>query len=116
MGLGHPPLVLLRAGATEPELLEGQGLPAGLFPGEAPGALDLTLAAGDLLVAYTDGITERERADGEPYGLERLQAAVVRHRDLAPAALGEAVVADVDAFAGEAVASDDQTLLVVRAG
>jgi serine phosphatase RsbU (regulator of sigma subunit) len=116
VGLGHPPLVLLRAGATEPELLEGQGLPAGLFPGEAPGALDLTLAAGDLLVAYTDGITERERADGEPYGLERLQAAVVRHRDLAPAALGEAVVADVDAFAGEAVASDDQTLLVVRAG
>jgi serine phosphatase RsbU (regulator of sigma subunit) len=72
---GHPPPVLLRAGA-EPVLLQADGCVLG-----ASGAMryenhGTTLDIGDLLVLYTDGLTEARSASGVPFGTERLLEAI----------------------------------------
>jgi len=71
------------------------------------------LAPGDLLVAYSDGVTEAER-DGEHFGEERLVEVLRRHADAAPDAILSAVLAGVQEF-GAGEQSDDLTLLVARA-
>lgn len=75
-----------------------------------------TLAAGDWLCAISDGITEAMNERGELYGarrLERLLAGMPRAAE--PAAVAEAVLDDVRQFVGAASASDDLTLLVLKA-
>lgn len=114
VGMGHPPVLLLPAGAAAPVVLAGAGLPAGMFAGSPYDAQARAVGAGDLLLAFTDGLIEAERADGEPFGLERLADALVAHRDRDLPALGAALVAAVGAFAGVAEVADDQTLLLVR--
>ena len=77
---GRPPTAgsgsaAVRAGGGH-ELLAAQGPPLGLFPGHPYGSGALTLAPGDLVVLYTDGITEAANPDDEEFGLERLVALV----------------------------------------
>ena len=60
-GCGHPGPAVVRADGRV-EILEGDGMPLGLFPDSVPGRLDLELRQGDVLFFYTDGVTEaRER-------------------------------------------------------
>jgi len=70
--------------------------------------------SGDLLALYTDGLTEARNADGEFYGVERLQASFEEAYGLAAADALEAVWSDVAAFRGTAAQSDDATLLLAR--
>lgn len=114
VGMGHPPVLLLPAGAAAPTTLSGDGLPAGMFGGTGYRASSCEVADGDLLLAFTDGLIEAERPDGEPFGLDRLAAALAAGRDLPLPELGAALVAAVEAFTGEVELSDDQTLLLVR--
>lgn len=58
---GHPGPAVVRADGRV-ELLEGDGLPLGLFPDSQPSHADLELSAGDLLFFYTDGVTEARNA------------------------------------------------------
>ena len=79
----------------------------------APDTVDL--APGDLLVLYTDGISEAVNPAGEQYGRERLRALI----EAAPAGcaardLAQRIRDDLGRFAGEAEQADDITLLVVR--
>jgi sigma-B regulation protein RsbU (phosphoserine phosphatase) len=71
------------------------------------------LAEGDVLVLYTDGITDAARADGERFGAERFATLVDRHCRVSAASVVEAVVAEVAAFEGPEPA-DDIALLVLR--
>jgi serine phosphatase RsbU (regulator of sigma subunit) len=74
----------------------------------------VSLAAGDLLVAYSDGIPDAVNADVDDYGLERLIALLDRNRSQPVAEVCQAVFDDVFAFRGAAPAFDDITVLVVR--
>ena len=75
----------------------------------------LTLAAGDTLVLFTDGITEATNATDELYGDDRLRALLDTNRQHARAdGIVSATVADVRRFVGNAPQFDDQTMLVVR--
>ncbi len=112
---GHNPAALLRAGSTEVEWLRTKGLGLGLKRNARFEQLERTLASGDLLLLYTDGLTEALNPAGEDFGEERLAAGLVRHRTLPVTALRDALVSDVDAFAGEAPQHDDMTIIVVRA-
>lgn len=69
---------------------------------------------GDLLVLFSDGITEAPNRREEPFGEDRLVAVVKQTRELPARAICDAILAAVRTFTGDRPAPDDQTLLVVR--
>jgi serine phosphatase RsbU (regulator of sigma subunit) len=73
---------------------------------------EITLALGDTVVLFTDGITEARNDDRACYGLDRLCAQIELHRALSPARLQAALLADVLAFSPSP--EDDVTLVVLR--
>jgi sigma-B regulation protein RsbU (phosphoserine phosphatase) len=75
--------------------------------------VEVPLAPGDRWVFFTDGITDRQSPDGTMFDVERLAAAVARHGQDPPAAMADAIVAELDAFSDGVEPEDDQTLLVV---
>jgi sigma-B regulation protein RsbU (phosphoserine phosphatase) len=74
----------------------------------------VTLNAGDVLVSFTDGISEAMNASDEEFGEERLIAAVSPARTLSPPALITHLMTAADTFAGSAPQHDDMTLVVAR--
>ena len=108
---GHnAPLLVHRGGAVE--RLETGGLVMGVFPDAEYREGSASVASGDRLVLYTDGITEARDDAGEEYGAARLEAAVLGSRALDAAAIHAAVMSEVTAFAVNGF-DDDATLLVV---
>jgi sigma-B regulation protein RsbU (phosphoserine phosphatase) len=111
---GHvPPFILHRGGRIE-TLREG-----GMVLGPSPDALYqrgfARLETGDLLVLYTDGITEcTHHATGEEFGLARLQRLVRRHAARPAAEIVDLVFQAVSRYAGSGQPEDDQTLVVLR--
>jgi serine phosphatase RsbU (regulator of sigma subunit) len=79
--------------------------------GEVP-CSEHALRAGDRLVFYTDGITDRQAPDGTMYDPERLTAALARLGRFAPTAIVDQIVAELDRFAGGQEPEDDQTLVI----
>ena len=113
---GHPPPLLVGPGRRVGPAACGETRML-LFGDLGPMACERQdLAAGDRLVLFTDGLPDREGADGQPYDLDRLAAVASRHAAQAPAAVVAALVADVEAFAGGRESEDDQTLLVIGIG
>ena len=74
----------------------------------------LQLEPGDLLVAFSDGVTEARNTEGEEFGEERLLACLESHRDLAPSALLNRLLDTVQQFSAGAGQRDDLTALVLR--
>jgi serine phosphatase RsbU (regulator of sigma subunit) len=109
---GHP-LPLIRRGGTV-STLPGDTAMCVLWDelGDVPTA-EHQLAAGDVVVFYTDGITERQTADGSMFDLDRLSAVLARSGAAPPDAIATAIVAELDQFASGQEPDDDQTLLVV---
>jgi sigma-B regulation protein RsbU (phosphoserine phosphatase) len=109
---GHNPPLLLRHDSVE--RLEKGGLILGLFEHATFEEETISVAPGDLLITFSDGVTEALSASGEEYGEERLLACVETNRDRPVPELLEAVLASVRAFTVGAVQSDDVTALVLR--
>lgn len=110
---GHNPGVLLRADGTH-ELLPAQGPPLGLFPGNPYGSGSLTLFPGDLLVLYTDGVTEAANPDDEEFGLERLVAHARRAADRPLGRIEQEIGEGLAAFASGVPFADDRTIVLLR--
>ena len=87
---------------------------AGLMDGYAYAKQETTFAPGTMLLAYTDGVTEAERADHGQYGEQRLLAFASAYAKEAPARFVEDMERDLDAFTAGAEQSDDITALAVR--
>lgn len=112
---GHCPLLWIHRGQVR--WLESTSVPLGIMPQAEPElAQPGTLAPGDLLVLYTDGVTEAANPQHEPFGDERLAQAVLQawRLELAPAEVMMLVHAEVDAWTGGAPQEDDLTMVVVR--
>lgn len=109
---GHnPPLVVSASGVRT---LEGSGMPVGLF-GAAPYADEETqLQPGDVLVTFSDGVTEALNTAGEEYSEARLIEEVQKYRTAPLSDFLQAVITSVQAFAAGAQQSDDVTVLVLR--
>ncbi|UCF67566.1 MAG: SpoIIE family protein phosphatase, partial [Acidobacteriota bacterium] len=97
------------------ERLGSSGMPVGWFADETYEQRTVSLAPGDLLVIYSDGVTDTERPDGEMYGDKRLRDLVVAHAHLDEHALRERVLSELRRFRGPAPQRDDLTLIVLRA-
>ncbi len=113
---GHePPFLLPRAGRPLSRLTEGGGPPLCAVDGFDYAAASQPLEPGDVLCLITDGITEAARADGELYGRSRLEALLTGlHVGQTAGEIGDAIRHDVAAFTGDAEASDDMAVLVLR--
>jgi serine phosphatase RsbU (regulator of sigma subunit)/catechol 2,3-dioxygenase-like lactoylglutathione lyase family enzyme len=109
---GHNAALLFRADGTL-ERLESTTTVIGLFPRWECGSRFVNLAPGDLLVVYSDGVTESLDHGNEEFGEERLIRTVRRHRERRPEALISAIVEEVRAFSPHEQ-SDDITLIVAR--
>jgi sigma-B regulation protein RsbU (phosphoserine phosphatase) len=90
------------------------GVPLGLFPGMTWEELSFTLASGDVLVLYSDGVSEAQTAVFDEFGPERLADIVERQRERLSAEIIDAIVAAIDAFVEGAPQFDDITLMVIR--
>ena len=111
---GHNAPLVLRDGAA-PEWLRGlSGIPLGCFSAAAYRPREVTLAPGDALFLYTDGVTEAMDPSGALFGDARLVAALAAAPSREPRALDDAVRVAVDAFAAGAPRADDLTLLAIR--
>lgn len=110
---GHNAPMLLRSGGRI-ERLEAGGPVVGLIEFASYAAAQVELRPGDVLLAYTDGLSEAMSPAEEEWGEERL-AQALRSCDGTPAAQAvERLMRDADAFAAGAPQHDDMTLLVVR--
>jgi phosphoserine phosphatase RsbU/P len=109
---GQCPALHVRADGAAAELIR-TGPPLGAFEEVTWGVERLTLGRGEVLVLYTDGVTEAGDPEGEFYGPDRLQACVQAHRQEPAGRICAAILADVAAFAGPHL-DDDIALLVVR--
>ena len=109
---GHNPPLLMRAGARV-ERLAPTTTVVGLFLDWECPVGEVTLESGDLLVVYTDGVTEAANSDGEEFGEERLIEVVQAHRLASAGALLKIISAEVQRFScGEQ--ADDLTLVVAK--
>lgn len=118
---GHPPPRLLRTGAQTITPLDGAStLPLGLLDDRSERAEEtIILAPGDLLLFYSDGITEARSPSGEFFEVSRLDQVLCELPDpVTPETAVEAIQRAVERFTGAAPAADDQTLMAVgwRAG
>jgi sigma-B regulation protein RsbU (phosphoserine phosphatase) len=86
----------------------------GLFENANYEEATVTLADGDILVLYTDGITEAIDADEEEFGEARLEDLVLQNASCPAQQLTELIIETATAFATEAVAVDDETLVVIK--
>jgi serine phosphatase RsbU (regulator of sigma subunit) len=110
---GHNPPLLLRANG-EIERLEATATVLGLFPQWKCDVRKVSLGPGDVLVIYTDGITEAPDQDGEEFGEARLMEIVSAHKKMEVKGMLSAILAEVQQFSGTSQA-DDLTLVIARA-
>ena len=109
---GHnAPVLVGRDGVRR---LETGGLILGLFADSSWEEETLMLNRGDVIIAFSDGVSEALNEAGDEYTDERLVASVQAHRDKSPQELLDGLLADVHQFCGGATPNDDVTMVVVR--
>lgn len=111
---GHLPPLLVRAGSREVEELWTHDPALAILPEIEYEQQAIVMEPGDALVLYTDGVSEASDAEQQMFGRERLRQVIARHRALSAGELAEAILAAVDAFAGDAPQFDDLTLVVAK--
>jgi len=74
----------------------------------------LFLSPGDLVVLYTDGVTDCRDASGTAWGLDHLEEAVERHHGQGAESMVESILSDLDKFRGQVPPTDDRTLVVFQ--
>jgi len=111
---GHNPPLLLGSGSERVTLLKARGIALGVIDDVDLESVEVQLSPGDLLVLYTDGVTEATDEQDQEYGVERLALMVAASRDLPAHGIIDAIVRDVTAFAGNQPQFDDITLMVLK--
>ena len=111
---GHnPPLVLATRDRPAREL-ESSALPLGIVSGQVYEIAHTTLAPGEQLISFSDGITEAMNVAGEPYGDQLLLDALQAHIGKPAPTLVETIIRLVDEYAAGAPQADYMTLLIIQ--
>lgn len=112
---GHPPVMLYRAATREIVEVGNGAPPLGTFLEARYEEVREPLQPGDVLLFYTDGLTETLNDQGNLYGTERLLRALSRAAESrSPRAVRDALLGDLSSFKGDRDQEDDTTLVVVR--
>jgi len=111
---GHNPALLFQAKTRDVAPMNSSCFPIGMFGSLACSIKPATLDAGDVLVLYTDGVTEAENSLGEEFGMERLSSLIRRGHKLPADELLKHILKSVTQFSQEVGFEDDATILVVK--
>lgn len=112
---GHNPPLLLQGESTTVRLLKAKGIALGVIDEVDLQSVRVDLKPGDVLVLYTDGVTEAINAAEEEFGEERLFAIITRNRNRPAQEIMDEILAGITAFAGDTPQFDDITLMILRA-
>ena len=110
---GHNNPILRRA-SGQIERLDVGGLPFGIMPDVTYQTGAVTLAPGDWLVIFTDGLVEAENARAEDYGEGRLMTAIDAAKSFSPAELLKRLMTELDLFVGNTPQHDDVTCMLLK--
>jgi sigma-B regulation protein RsbU (phosphoserine phosphatase) len=110
---GHNNPILLRADTDVVEFLETTGQILGPFPDETFRTESMLMRPGDILLLYTDGITEASNEHGEFYGEQRLVERFLESRKKSPKEITQHILQDVEAFSNMGTRLDDKTIVAI---
>ncbi|HET7226770.1 MAG TPA: SpoIIE family protein phosphatase [Candidatus Eisenbacteria bacterium] len=110
---GHNPPLLRRADGSLEALEEG-GMALGVLPDARYEERPLALRPGDVLVMFTDGVSEAQAPSGELFGERRLEQCLERLADRSAREILDGIVQEARAWAGERGLSDDLTVMVLK--
>lgn len=111
---GHNPPLFYRKATGKLEYFPRGGRAIGWFPDNPLVEEEITLTPGDIIVYYTDGVTEAENMRGDAYGEARLEQMIIANVSLSAHDLLQVIVDDLESFCSGAPPFDDMTLVVVR--
>lgn len=112
---GHDPPILFRQGSDEPVLLEEGGVILGAMPTMMPyESAEIDLKPGDLMVFFTDGVTEAMNPEQtEEYETERLKECIRKNRNKTSQEIQDAIIKDINKFSNN-IQYDDITTIVLK--
>lgn len=113
LNAGHNPPLIVHAGGTMEQLAAG-GLPLGIMADADFREGNTKLKPGDVLVIYSDGVSEAVSPTGEEFGPTRLYEAVARNLDESAAGIRDRIESALTKFAQGTPAGDDITLVIVK--
>jgi sigma-B regulation protein RsbU (phosphoserine phosphatase) len=112
---GHPPALLFRRKSGEVSKLLGEGFAVGFFEDSSYSLVEDELEVGDILLMFTDGVTEAQDLSGEAFGMDRLAAALSRTEpESSGADMLRSVLDAFDTFRGERLIRDDVTVILLK--
>ena len=106
-----PPLVCRKGEVIKPKV---EGVPAGLLDNREYDEVELAVESGDVLLLYSDGVTDQVNPQEDEFGRQRLTRVLRKACRDGAETIADKVLAELDVFTNGAPAFDDQTLIVVK--
>ena len=114
IGAGHNPAFVFRSATAKVERLTSEHFFLGMFDSAVYESRPLQLSNGDVLVVYSDGVTDAENRDGQMLGTARLLEVIRREAPAGGAALERGLLRAIEEFTGGTPQSDDITFVIVE--
>jgi len=115
---GHCPALYMKKGGKDPKYYFGKGLGLGILRNNEFSEYvkndRITFSEGDLMVLFTDGITEARNHQGEEFGYDRLKELVIRNAEMSPAEIKNELIDTLYEFCETKTPDDDYTLIIIK--
>lgn len=111
---GHNPIVVYRASTDSIELYTVKGVAIGFLEEYKYRQGEIQLNKGDIVIFYTDGITEAENSNKEMFGLERLKEVIYNNKNKSPKELRKVILESINRFRKDYEQTDDLTFVILK--
>jgi serine phosphatase RsbU (regulator of sigma subunit) len=115
---GHCPVLYYKASQNKVEYFKDKGVALGMVRNNSYGnfieSYEFAYESGDIMVLYTDGITEAKNNKNDEYGYDRLSQALTELKDLQPKQIQEQLIKNLYEFSGTENINDDDTTMIVK--
>ena len=110
---GHNPPIILKKNGNVEKLTTG-GIVLGYLANETYHQETTSFHEGDIIVLYTDGITEDMNDDSEEFGEERLLNAITKYQSNSSYEIRQKIMEELNSFTGYGEHDDDATLVIIK--